>query len=139
MDVIDADNTQAVTSDLTSRKAAYPTDMSLREAPRADRSEVTGIRSFRRADGTYRMSPGVYGPNTLIKEMAHFTLCCPVCESVGRREPEKFGFIVCENPECGYVISENPVMVRENYEGGESHGMADVDTNGTAPAEPDVQ
>lgn len=87
---------------------------------------------------------GTYGPNTLLKEVEHETMCCPDCEAPGRYDER--GEVVCEN-KCGRIISDTPLMVPEDSFNDRVNGGPSGDTpkpalnpsNQSAAAEPDVQ
>lgn len=73
---------------------------------RADRSRVTGIK-HKREDGSAKLFKGVYGPQTMMKEVEHSTTHCPECGAIGRYDER--GDIVCDGS-CGIVISAQPDM-----------------------------
>lgn len=95
--------------------------MTAKEGVRADKFQITGIASERRGDGSYLMSPGLYGPQTLVKEVLHFTMGCPECQTEGRYDHR--GEVVCDNDECGCVISgDAPMMLPEDHFSGRAGG-----------------
>lgn len=86
---------------------------------------------------------GVYGPDTLLKECKHETMCCPDCEVPGRYDEK--GMIVCPTG-CGRIISDDPLMVPEDSFNDRCSGNASGDTGKQAlnpqnltSEEPDVQ
>lgn len=85
---------------------------------------------------------GTYGPNTLLKECKHETMCCPDCEVPGRYDEN--GDIVCPTG-CGRILSEEPLMVPEDSFNNRCSGSASGETPKQAlnpqniDPEPDVQ
>ncbi|TQQ81895.1 hypothetical protein [Halonotius roseus] len=84
---------------------------------------------------------GTFGSSTLLKEVAHETMCCPDCEVPGRYDSD--GMIVCPK-ECGRIISDAPLMVPEDSF--DSYGSSGPSGDSPTPAlndmtmpEPDVQ
>lgn len=113
----------------------------IRKLYRADKFEITGIKSEQRGDGTYLMSRGTYGPNTLVKEVLHYTMGCPECGSEGWYNHR--GEVICEDDECAVVISgDKPVILPEDDFSGRCGGDGGTGVPAimdAQPAEPDVQ
>jgi hypothetical protein len=55
---------------------------------------------------------GTYGPATLLKRVEHSTASCPECGGEGWYDHR--GDVVCENDECGCVISNAPLLLPED-------------------------
>ncbi|WP_200531580.1 MULTISPECIES: hypothetical protein [unclassified Halorubrum] len=89
----------------------------------------------------WEMYPGLYGPNTLLKEVFHYTMGCPECGSPGWHDSR--GEVVCEDDECGVVISgDAPMMLPEDHFDGRCGGDGGTGIPAimeAQPAEPDVQ
>ncbi|SEL19723.1 hypothetical protein SAMN04488691_103221 [Haloferax larsenii] len=87
------------------------------------------------------MEPGLFGPNTLVKEVFHYTMGCPVCGTEGRYNG--IGEVICDNDECGVVISgDKPMMLPEDHFSGRAGGDGGTGVPAimeAQPAEPDVQ
>jgi len=78
---------------------------------RADKYSVENGGEIRR-DGTPVL---VSAPNGQVveKNVEHYTIECPECGSVGRTKEK--GEIICEDPECAVVISDDPPLAYEEY------------------------
>lgn len=70
-----------------------------REGMRADKFLITGIKNMKRGDGTYIME----GRSRLVKEVDHYTITCPECETEGRID--EHGEVVCDNEYCSLVLT----------------------------------
>jgi hypothetical protein len=84
---------------------------------------------------------GLYGPNTLLKEVFHFTMACPECGTEGRTDDN--GQVVCDDDACAVVISgDKPSILPEDSFDGRCGGDGGIGVPAimeAQPAEPDVQ
>jgi len=74
---------------------------------------------------------GIRGPRTLKKCVEVTDTVCPECGTVGRYD--EFSEIICDDPECGVVISESVYVAPEDGFTGRTGG-----TNGAALNDPVV-
>lgn len=86
---------------------------------RADKFKITGIKNMKRSDGTYIMG----GRSRLVKEVDYYTMECPECGGDGWYDER--GDVICENGECGCVLSydgrkNKPLIYPEDDYGGAS-------------------
>ncbi len=83
---------------------------------------------------------GVHGPNTLLKDVEYSTAKCPECGTMGRHD--EAGDVVCDDPECGCVISNKPTMLPVKGAGqgtGANPSYKKRSLRAPVTAEPDVQ
>jgi hypothetical protein len=85
---------------------------------------------------------GIRGPRTLKKRVEVEKRTCPECGTIGRYDGKND--VICDDPECGVVISGRPYLSPEDHFnhrcGGGVTGTATVDpTIITVEDEPDVQ
>ena len=89
----------------------------------------------------WEMYPGLYGPQTLVKEVFHFTMGCPECGTEGRYDDH--GQVICDDESCGVVISgDKPMLLPEDSFNGRCGGDGGTGVPAimdAQPSEPDVQ
>ena len=82
--------------------------------------------------------PGLHGPQTLLKRVEYDTTTCPECDTIGRFDDH--GDVICDNDECGCVLSKAPMLLPEDGFADRISGLpSKVALNPAQSVEPDVE